>query len=80
MSSQELSRAAVDVQVATRAAGESGAVYEVTLARLYLDKAREEWGYNRYRTSLAYARSARQHAREAEERVRQADGRRRGGR
>lgn len=69
MSSQELSDARRAVERASSRDADERAVYEFTLATAYLEKAREEWAYNRYQMARAYAVLAQEHAEAALRRI-----------
>lgn len=65
VSTQMISDARRSVDRASSRDGAEHAIYEYTLATLYLDKAREEWAYNRYQKARDYARLAQRYAEEA---------------
>ncbi len=54
------------VRDAAEAGAEDTALYELTLARAYLDKAREEWAGSQYQDADRLAADAQAHALEAE--------------
>lgn len=51
-------RAQVEIDAATGAGADRYAIYEITKAREYLHKAREELGYAEYQTATHYADAA----------------------
>ena len=51
-------RAQVEIDAATSAGADRYAIYEITKAREYIHKAREELGYAEYQTAAHYADAA----------------------
>lgn len=69
-STPALSRADSAIERAAQERADTRAVYEFTLAVEYLEKAREEYGYARYRKAARYAEHAQAMAEQAERRAR----------
>lgn len=69
-STPALTRADSAIERALEQRADARAVYEFTLATEYLEKAREEYGYARYRKAARYAEHAREMAEQAERRAR----------
>jgi hypothetical protein len=59
------------VEAVRAAGGAEDAVYELTSAEAYLNKAREQWSYSDFKGAKAYADLAIEQARRAMDRMRQ---------
>ncbi len=72
-STGKILKGATSIEVAEHAEAEKYAVYELTRAREYLHKAREEWGYSDFEAAEVFADQATQWADKARDKARDHD-------
>jgi hypothetical protein len=72
-STGKILKGAASVESAERAEAEKYAIYEITRAREYLHKAREEWGYSDFEAAEKFAIQAQEWADKARDKARDHD-------